>query len=96
MYNIIMYFFFFIIIILYRPIKNGVWKNILKRIKALEKENAELKNQLFLADKEAGKGGKWYQNILDNIPNPVFIKNNNSRFVIMNQAFCDLVNKTKG
>lgn len=64
------------------------------KIKALEAENAELKRRLEIANNEISKGESWSQNIIDSIPNPLFIKNDKAQFVSANKALCRLVNLT--
>ncbi len=65
------------------------------RIQALERENAELRQKLVAIELMGTGDLKWSQSILDSIPNPLFIKNENHVYVLVNQAFSDFVKLPK-
>lgn len=66
-----------------------------QRIAELEKELIELKQELFLSESKQKKKATWFQNIINSIPNPLMIKDNNSCFTLVNSAFENLVNVPK-
>lgn len=65
--------------------------NDTERIKELEIENERLKSELSrrILDRN------WFENIFDSIPNPLFIKDEKHRFVLINESFCDLISLPK-
>jgi len=67
-------------------------EEVIDRIQLLEKENAELKSQLSQNKFQQIKDEKWAQNIIDCLPNPLFIKDENHCYVSLNRAFSELVN----
>lgn len=67
-----------------------------ERIAALEKEITELKASLTIALEENRRGDTWFQNIIDSLPNPLFIKNKNFQFTMTNNALEELVGVKKG
>ncbi|MBL4710550.1 MAG: PAS domain S-box protein [Flavobacteriales bacterium] len=73
----------------------NVTQNQKERIVELEKEVAELKSSLNIALEENKRGATWFQNIIDTLPNPLFIKNNNSQYTTTNDAFEGLVGVSK-
>lgn len=66
-----------------------------QRVAELEKQVAELKSSLNIALEEKNRGATWFQNIIDSLPNPLFVKNNNSQFTTTNDAFEELVGINK-
>ena len=62
--------------------------------KILRKENEDLKSQILLSQ-ELNIQGSFISNLIDTIPNPIFIKNKNSQFVLCNTALFKFVNLTK-
>jgi len=67
----------------------------MRRIKELEREVEELKQQLLLEKGERKKESTWFQNIIDSIPNPLFIKDSNYCFTLVNSSFESFVNIKK-
>lgn len=67
----------------------------IEKIRLLEKENAELKMQLIQNNLTHVKDEKWAQNIIDCLPNPLFIKDEHHRFFSLNKAFVQLINIKK-
>ena len=67
----------------------------MRSIEELEREVEELKQQLLLEKDKGKKKSTWFQNIIDSIPNPLFIKNKNSCFTSVNSSFENFVNIKK-
>ncbi len=67
----------------------------MRSIEELEREVEELKQQLLLEKGKRKKESTWFQNIIDSIPNPLFIKNKNSCFTLVNSSFESFVNIKK-
>ena len=65
-----------------------------EKIKQLKLEISSLKDELKNKELQKDVDEKWSQNIVDSLPNPLFIKNNKHQFVVCNQAFCEFVNLT--
>ena len=63
-----------------------------QRIKDLEGRNRELERLLEENKSNRGKDELWSQNIINSIPNPVFIKDEKFQFVLTNSAFREFVN----
>lgn len=70
-------------------------KTVEERITELEEENALLKRTLFQKSIPNGNDDRWSQNILDSLPNPLFVKNDKHEYVMVNQAFLRLLNHTR-
>lgn len=66
-----------------------------KRIEELQAEVNRLKQELNNANSENGKSAIWFQKVLDQLPNPLFIKDFKSRFVNINAAFETFTGYTK-
>jgi PAS domain S-box-containing protein len=66
----------------------------------LEAELAKVKkqNELFRLHFSASEDGKvnYYNSILNNMGDPVFVKDNQSRILIVNDAFCELFSLSRG
>lgn len=71
--------------------------NLQEKISSLEKENAELNRRIkSLESRETNtQTTLWLQTIIDSLPNPLFIKNADHSFVLVNNAFTDFVGFTK-
>lgn len=59
-------------------------------------EQKRIGNQLIEAKEKAEKSKDYLNNILNNIGDPVFVKDNQFRFVLVNDSFCKLLGLPKG
>ena len=64
-------------------------------IEELEREVEELKQQLLLEKSKRKRESTWFQNIIDSIPNPLFIKDSSYCFTLVNSSFESFVDIKK-
>lgn len=62
----------------------------------LKKQLAELKkqNEILIQHSKIQNNVEFYDNILNNIGDPVFVKNEEGRLLYVNEAFCEIFNLT--
>jgi PAS domain S-box-containing protein len=64
------------------------YQELQKQVEELKKENKTLRFQSLIQE---GEGREYYfKSILNNIGDPVFVKDDQSRLVIVNDAFCNI------
>lgn len=66
-----------------------------KRLVQLEEQVKELQFRLKESITKNEKEAEWFQNIIDSLPNPLFIKNESSSYTTTNAAFEQLVKFSK-
>lgn len=64
-------------------------------ISILEVENRALKKRIRELESSIETSNFWYEKIIDSIPNPIFVKNEEHQWVLFNTAFCTFIGKTK-
>ena len=71
-------------------------KNVEEYVRFLEEENTRLKSKISSLEQQLmTKKDTWSQTIIDSIPNPIFVKNENFQFVSANSAFVAIMKTTK-
>ena len=50
--------------------------------------NEELKSKVEEGAEELKKSRAFLENVIENIPDPIYIKDQDCRFVVVNKAFC--------
>lgn len=70
-------------------------KELNKKILNLENENSELRKRIGSNKFKSTTEYNWSQNIINSIPNPVFIKNEKLFYVAVNSAFCNFVKNSE-
>lgn len=70
-------------------------QEVTDQVAHLEREIAKLKKQLKQLEEEKTNETTWFQNIIDSFPNPLFLKDSKTNFVLINKAFEELSGRSK-
>ncbi len=69
----------------------GWWFPVVSPLLGLIGSGVILTSYLAHQKQELQRSKDFFQSVINNIPDPVFVKNKNYEWVILNQAFCDFI-----
>jgi diguanylate cyclase (GGDEF)-like protein/PAS domain S-box-containing protein len=75
----------------YLAIMTGWWLPLVTPLLGLVGSSIALTSYLAHQEQELQRSKDFFQSVINNIPDPVFVKNNTYEWVILNQAFCDFI-----
>jgi diguanylate cyclase (GGDEF)-like protein/PAS domain S-box-containing protein len=75
----------------YGAIILGWWIPVIPPLLGLIGSGIFLTSYIAHQEQELQRSKDFFQSVINNIPDPVFVKNDNYEWVIVNQAFCDFV-----
>ncbi|MCF8381370.1 MAG: PAS domain S-box protein [Bacteroidales bacterium] len=70
-------------------------KAVNQQLEASEKDLIEANKSLQIAIEDVEKSEKYLENIIENIADPIFVKDEDSKLLIVNDAFCQLFGLNK-
>lgn len=75
----------------YLAFLGGWWIPVVSPLLGLIGSGVILTSYLAHQKQELQRSKDFFQSVINNIPDPVFVKNKNYEWVILNQAFCDFI-----
>ena len=70
---------------------SGWWIPMIPPLLGLISAGVVLTSYLAHQEQELQRSMEFFQSVINNIPDPVFVKNENYEWVILNQAFCNFI-----